>query len=61
MESENTNAPTQPPQATTDELNRVLELGRLLYVVLTPEEINALNNLLNSQIATSKIGNAGDS
>ena len=48
-------------QALTDELNRVLELGRLLYTVLTPEEIAELDNLLNSQTATCKIGNAGDS
>jgi hypothetical protein len=34
---------------TIEEVNRVLEIGRLLHSVLTPEEIESLYYLLNNQ------------
>ena len=52
---------TQTPtdkQITVEEVNRVLEVGRLLFSVLTPEEIEELQKLLSPKKA---IGNAGDS
>lgn len=45
-------------QITVEEVNRVLEVGRLLLSVLTPKEIEELQKLLSPQKA---IGNAGDS
>lgn len=34
---------------TIEEVNRVLEVGRLLLSVLTPEELEQLQQLLNDQ------------
>ena len=45
-------------QITVEEVNRVLEVGRLLFSVLTQEEIEELQKLLSPQNA---IGNTGDS
>jgi len=44
---------------TIEEVNRVLEIGRLLLSVLTPEELNQLEQLLNSQPSDPAIGNTG--
>lgn len=41
-------SPTEPT-VTIDEVNRVLEVGRLLISVLTPEELNQLQQILNNQ------------
>lgn len=52
---------TQPPtekQITVEEVNRVLEVGRLLFSVLTSEEIEKLQKLFSPENA---IGNTGDS
>lgn len=46
------------PSVTIDEVNRVLEVGRLLLSVLTPEEIEELREWFSSQ---REMGNAGDS
>jgi hypothetical protein len=43
---------------TVEEVNRVLEVGRLLFSVLAPEEIEELQKLLSPNDA---IGNTGDS
>lgn len=45
-------------QVTIDDVNRVLEVGRLLFSVLTPEEIEKLEQLFSIEEA---IGNTGDS
>ena len=45
-------------QITVEEVNRLLEVGRLLFSVLTPEEIDQLQELLSTQ---KQIGNTGDS
>lgn len=47
------------PQVTIEEVNRVLEVGRLLFSVLTEEEKSELIRLLNSPSEKSEIGNAG--
>ena len=44
---------------TIEEVNRVLEVGRLLLSVLTPEELNQLEQLLNGQPHYPEIGNTG--
>lgn len=43
---------------TVEEVNRVLDVGHLLFSVLTPEEIEELQKYLSPQKA---IGNTGDS
>ncbi len=45
-------------QVTVEEINRVLEGGRFLFSVLTPEEIAELKDFL---LLRNQIGNAGDS
>jgi len=45
-------------QVTVEEINRVLEGGRFLFTVLTPEEIDELKEFL---LLRNQIGNAGDS
>ena len=42
-------------------VNRLLDLGRLLFSVLTPEEIEALQEEFAKFSASDEIGNAGDS
>ena len=46
-------------QVTIEDVNRVLEVGRLLLSVLTEEELKNLQKVLNTSGNTSKIGNAG--
>ncbi len=45
-------------QVTVEEINRVLEGGRFLFSVLTPEENDELKEFL---LLRNQIGNAGDS
>ena len=45
-------------QVTVEDVNRLLEVGRLLFSVLAPEEIEQLQELLS---APNQLGNAGDS
>jgi hypothetical protein len=46
---------------TVEEVNRLLDLGRLLFSVLTPEEIEALQAEFAKYSTSEKIGNTGDS
>ena len=46
---------------TVEDVNRLLEVGRLLLSVLTPEEIEALQEYLNKNSTPEPIGNTGDS
>ena len=46
-------------EVTVEEVNRVLEVGRLLFSVLTEEEITELQRILNVPTDENKIGNAG--
>ena len=46
-------------QVTVEEVNRVLEVGRLLFSVLTEEEIAELQRILNGQSEKDKLGNTG--
>ena len=46
-------------QVTIEEVNRVLEVGRLLFSVLTEEEIAELERILNGQSDERELGNAG--
>jgi len=45
-------------QVTLEDVNRILEIGCLLFSVLTPEEIEDLQHLLS---LNNQLGNAGDS
>jgi hypothetical protein len=45
-------------QVTVEEINRMLEGGRFLFSVLTPEEIDELKEFL---LLRNHIGNADDS
>jgi hypothetical protein len=48
------------PKVTIEDVNRVLEVGRLLLSVLTPEEIEELQALLIGEPFTAPdIGNTG--
>jgi len=42
-----------------DDLNRVLDVGRLLFSVLSDEEIEELQRFLNDKSAELEIGNTG--
>ena len=44
---------------TIEDVNRVLEVGRLLLSVLTEEEIEELQEILSRQKAEEEIGNTG--
>ena len=44
---------------TVEDVNRVLEVGRMLLSVLTEEEIEELQEILSRQKADQNIGNAG--
>lgn len=46
-------------QVTVEEVNRVLEVGRLLFSVLTDDEKAELARILNSQSDETELGNAG--
>ena len=46
-------------EITVEEVNRVLEVGRLLLSVLSEEEIEAIQELLIRDGSKNEIGNAG--
>ena len=46
-------------QVTVEEVNRVLDVGRLLFSVLTDEEKEELQRILNGPSDEGEIGNAG--
>jgi len=48
-------------QITVEDVNRLLDLGGLLFSLLTPEEIEALQNEFSNVPAKEKLGNTGDS
>ena len=52
---------TQAQTVTLEDVNRLLDLGRLLFSVLTPEEIEALQEMFSKSPPSKEIGNAGDS
>lgn len=54
----NLKRPTEP-KVTVEEVNRVLDVGRLLFSVLTEEEIKELQRILNGPSDENGIGNAG--
>ena len=61
MDSEKAVKSPKEKPITVEDVNRLLDLGRLLFSVLTPEEIEALQDHLNKASTSGKIGNAGDS
>lgn len=58
MDTTHKEEPISEKKITVEEINRLLELGRLLFSVLSAEEINELQELLSPM---NTIGNAGDS
>lgn len=46
---------------TVEDVNRLLEVGRLLFSVLTPEEIESLQAEFAKRSVIDEIGNVGDS
>ena len=61
MDSSVTHQKTQTQTITVEDVNRLLDLGRLLFSVLTPEEIEALQEMFSQSPPSKEIGNAGDS
>lgn len=58
--SQNTNQKRPiDPRVTVEEVNRVLEVGRLLFSVLTDEEKEELGLLIKASSSEYKKGNAG--
>jgi len=55
----NSDKPIYISDISIEEVNRVLEVGRLLLSVLSDEEIEKLQRVLNGEIAKVEIGNAG--
>ena len=51
----------QDQTVTVEDVNRLLEVGRLLFSVLAPEEIEALQTELDKYSTCTEIGNTGDS
>lgn len=49
---------TQSSIVTIEEVNRLLEVGKILFSVLTPEELKSLQGVLSGQ---KQLGNTGDS
>lgn len=48
-------------EVTLEDVNRLLDLGRLLLSVLSPEEINTIQSLIHEASVIDQIGNTGDS
>lgn len=59
MSEENTQQCPIKPKVTIEEVNRVLEVGRLLLSVLTEEELQELQRVMRYSSEPNKIGNAG--
>ena len=45
------------PDVTVDDVNRVLDIGRLLLSVLAEEEIKELHRLINAETTEVELGN----
>ena len=61
MDSDKTVKSAKEKTITLEDVNRLLDVGRLLLSVLTPEEIEALQEYLNKNSTNGKKGNTGDS
>ena len=61
MNSSVTKQKAQTKTVTVEDVNRLLEVGRLLFSVLTAEEIEALQEEFAKLTASEKLGNTGDS
>jgi hypothetical protein len=61
MDSVNATKSVEEQQVTIDDVNRLLEVGRLLLSVLKPEEIKAIQTSLSETSMKDQIGNTGDS
>lgn len=61
MDSSAARQKVQPQTVTVEDVNRLLEVGRLLFSVLTLDEIEALQEEFAKFSASEKIGNTGDS
>jgi hypothetical protein len=59
MSEENTQLRLINPKVTIEDVNRVLEVGRLLLSVLTKEELEELQHVINDLSEAQEIGNAG--
>ena len=49
------------PTASIEDVNRLLDVGRLLKSVIKPEELNAIQMFFSEAPIEDEIGNAGDS
>jgi hypothetical protein len=49
------------PTASVEDVNRLLDLGRLLMSVLEPEEVKAIQGFFSDARTTDQIGNTSDS
>lgn len=47
------------PKVTVEEVNRLLDVGRLLLSVLTPDELRQLKEELSNVGTQSELGNTG--
>jgi hypothetical protein len=61
MNTSATKQKTRPQTVTVEEVNRLLDLGRLLFSVLTPEEVETLQAEFAKCSISEEIGNTGDS
>ena len=61
MNSSVVDSKTHAQTVAVEDVNRLLDLGRLLFSVLTPEEIEALQEMFSKSASSKEIGNAGDS
>ena len=59
MAGQSATNPVEKPEITVEEVNRVLEIGHLLRSVLTPEELEQLQEIQNSNWDRLEIGNTG--
>ena len=61
MDSNKTDKNAKEQSVTVEDVNRLLAVGCLLLSVLTPKEIEALQEYLNKDSTNDKKGNTGDS
>lgn len=59
MSEETTKNLSTTSEVTIEDVNRVLEVGRLLLSVLSEEEIEALQELLIRDESKNELGNTG--
>ena len=61
MDSSVADQKAQNKTVTVEDVKRLLEVGRLLFSVLTPEEIETLQAEFAACSPSEEIGNTGDS